>query len=181
MTTTTTTTRGVRIRRLDALDERTRAALAGVLIDCVDGGASVSFMPPLSQARAEAFWQEVAASLSRGERMLFVAEDDETGEIVGTVQVTLRLAENQPQRGELVKMLVHRRGRRRGVGAALLAAAESAASEAGKRLLVLDTVSDSDGERLYARHGWQRLGSIEDYALMPDGTPCAATILYKHL
>ena len=170
----------IRIRRLDGVDERQLAELADVLIDCVAGGASVSFLHPLSRAKAEAFWRGIAAGVARGERALLVAED-EAGAIVGTVQVLLHQPENQPHRGDVAKMLVHRRARRLGLGARLLAAAEAAALAAGKTLLVLDTVSGSDGDRLYARHGWQALGRIENYALWPDGQPCAATIFYKHL
>jgi len=170
----------IRIRRLDGVDERQLAELADVLIDCVAGGASVSFLHPLSRAKAEAFWRGIAAGVARGERALLVAEDD-AGAIVGTVQVLLHQPENQPHRGDVAKMLVHRRARRLGLGARLLAAAEAAALAAGKTLLVLDTVSGSDGDRLYARHGWQALGRIENYALWPDGQPCAATIFYKHL
>ena len=170
----------IRIRRLDGVDERQLAELADVLIDCVVGGASVSFLHPLSRAKAEAFWRGIAAGVARGERALLVAED-EAGAIVGTVQVLLHQPENQPHRGDVAKMLVHRRARRLGLGARLLAAAEAAALAAGKTLLVLDTVSGSDGDRLYARHGWQALGRIENYALWPDGQPCAATIFYKHL
>ena len=170
----------IRIRRLDGVDERQLAELADVLIDCVAGGASVSFLHPLSRAKAEAFWRGIAAGVARGERALLVAEDD-AGAIVGTVQVLLHQPENQPHRGDIAKMLVHRRARRLGLGARLLAAAEAAALAAGKTLLVLDTVSGSDGDRLYARHGWQALGRIENYALWPDGQPCAATIFYKHL
>lgn len=168
------------IRRLHELGEREIAALADVLIDCVDGGASVSFLRPLSRDKADAFWRAAAASAARGERIVLVAEDG-AGAIVGTVQVLLNLPENQPHRGEIVKMLVHRRARRLGLGARLLAAAESAARAAGKTLLVLDTVSGSDGDRLYARHGWQALGPIPSYALWPDGEPCAATIFWKQL
>ncbi|HXU70695.1 MAG TPA: GNAT family N-acetyltransferase [Polyangia bacterium] len=170
----------VAIRRLQELGEREIAALGDVLIDCVDGGASVSFLRPLGRDKADAFWRAAAASVARGERIVLVAEDD-AGAIVGTVQVLLNLPENQPHRGEIVKMLVHRRARRLGLGARLLAAAESAALAAGKTLLLLDTVSGSDGDRLYARHGWQALGPIPNYALWPDGEPCAATIFWKAL
>jgi GNAT superfamily N-acetyltransferase len=154
--------------------------LSDVLIDCVEGGASVSFMLPMTRAKADAFWQRTSASLARGERVVLAAEDA-TGTIVGTVQVLLDQPENQPHRGDVSKMLVHRRGRRRGVGAVLLAAAERSALEAGKTLLVLDTVTGSDGYRLYTRHGWQRVGEIPDYALWPDGRPCPTTVFYKLL
>jgi len=116
----------------------------------------------------------------RGERLVFVAEDPD-GRIVGTVQVVWAQPENQPHRADVAKMLVHRRARRAGVGAALLSAAERGALAHGRTLLVLDTVTGSDGYRLYARNGWQRCGEIPDYALWPDGTPCATTVYFKSL
>ena len=170
---------GIRIRGLQAIGEREVDGLSDVLIDCVEGGASVSFMLPMSRAKAGAFWRNTAASVARGERIVLVAEDD-AGTIVGTAQVILAQPENQPHRGDLAKMLVHRRARKRGIGAALLAAAERGALEAGKTLLVLDTASD-DAERLYARHGWQRCGVIPGYALWPDGAPCSTTYFFKSL
>jgi GNAT superfamily N-acetyltransferase len=169
----------IRIRCLQTFGEHEIEGLSDVLIDCVEGGASVSFMLPMTRAKADAFWRGASASVARGERVVLAAEDA-TGTIVGTVQVILQQPENQPHRGDLVKMLVHRRARRRGVGAALLAAAERSALGAGKTLLVLDTASD-DAERLYARQGWQRCGRIPDYALLPDGAPCATTIYFKFL
>jgi GNAT superfamily N-acetyltransferase len=173
-------TGSIEIRCLETVGDREIQGLSDVLIDCVEGGASVSFMLPLSRAKAEAFWHSASASLARGERAVLVAED-EAGVIVGTVQVLLNQPENQPHRGDIAKMLVHRRARRLGVGAALLAAAERSARNAGKTLLVLDTVTGSDAERLYARQGWQRCGEIPDYALWPNGTPCATTIFFKFL
>jgi GNAT superfamily N-acetyltransferase len=167
------------IKRLERIGSREIQGLSDVLIDCVNGGASVSFMLPMTRAKAETFWAQVAESVRRGERIVLAAEDAD-GTIVGTVQVSFDLPENQPHRGDLAKMLVHRKARRQGVGAALLIAAERDALEAGKTLLVLDTASD-DAERLYARQGWQRCGEIPHYALMPDGAPCATTVYYKFL
>ena len=169
----------IHIRDLPTLGEREIQGLSDVLIDCVESGASVSFMLPMSRAKAEAFWRSTSASVARGERVVLAAEDA-AGTIVGTAQVIWAQPENQPHRGDLAKMLVHRRARRRGVGAALLVAAERCALGAGKTLLVLDTASD-DAERLYARHGWQRCGQIPNYALLPDGAPCATTIFFKFL
>jgi GNAT superfamily N-acetyltransferase len=169
----------IRIRHLETLADSEIDGLSDVLVDCVEGGASVSFMLPMSRAKAESFWHAAAASVERGERVVLIAEDA-AGSIVGTVQVIWAQAENQPHRGDLAKMLVHRRARRQGVGAALLEAAERSAVDAGRTLLVLDTASD-DAERLYARRGWQRCGVIPDYALMPDGAPCATTIFFKLL
>lgn len=169
----------IRIRCLQIIGEPEIQGLSDLLIDCVEGGASVSFMLPMSRAKAEAFWRGAAASAARGERVVLAAEDA-AGQIVGTVQIILAQPENQPHRGDLAKMLVHRRARRQGIGAALLEAAERTALGAGKTLLVLDTAS-ADAERLYGRHGWQRCGQIPDYALLPDGTPCATAIYFKFL
>src|SRR3954465_1017018 len=129
-------------------------ALADVLLDCVEGGASVGFMHPLPRAKALAFWQNTLASAARGERIVLVAEDMESRTIVGTVQVVLTMPDNQPHRADVAKMQVHRRARRRGLGAALMRAAEAAARQAGKTLLVLDTVTGGDAERLYISLGW---------------------------
>lgn len=170
----------IQIRCLEAIGEREIQGLSDVLIDCVEGGASVSFMLPMTRAKAEGYWHTTSASVARGERVVLAAEDA-TGMIVGTVQVVLNQPENQPHRGDVAKMLVHRRARRQGVGVALLAAAERSALSAGKTLLVLDTVTGGDAERMYARQGWQRCGEIPHYALWPDGTPCATTIFFKFL
>lgn len=173
-------TLAAQVRCLQTIGDREIKGLSDVLIDCVDGGASVGFMLPMSRAKAEAFWSSVSASVARGERAVIIAEDSAAA-IVGTVQVILDQPENQPHRGDIAKMLVHRRVRRQGVGEMLLAAAERRALSAGKTLLVLDTVTDSDAERLYLRHGWQRCGQIPNYALWPDGRPCPTTIYFKFL
>jgi len=153
--------------------------LTDILLDCVDGGASVSFMSPLSRGKALGFWRGALASAARGERIVLVARDTQ-GRVSGTVQVVLAQAENQPHRGDVAKMLVHRRARRCGLGRALMQAAETQALAAGKTLLVLDTASD-DAQRLYARSGWIQCGRIPGYALLPSGEPCATTLFYKQL
>jgi GNAT superfamily N-acetyltransferase len=170
---------GIQVRTLSALGDGEIRELGDVLIDCVEGGASVSFMLPITRAAADAFWRNVARSVARNERILLIAEDA-AGGIVGTVQIIFAEAPNQRHRADIAKMLVHRRARKRGVGAALLAAAESAALESGKTLLVLDTASD-DAERLYERLGWQRCGLIPGYALLPGGGLCDTTIYYRTL
>jgi len=169
-----------RIRRATS-DPRTVEGLADVLVDAVEGGASVSFMDPLPRAKAVAFWEGVMAGAARGERVVLVAEEIAGGAIVGTVQVVLATPENQPHRADVAKMLVHRRARRRGIGAALMRAAEEHAQDAGRTLLVLDTVTGGDAERLYARLGWQRCGIIPGYALLPRGGLCSTTVFYREL
>jgi ribosomal protein S18 acetylase RimI-like enzyme len=172
-------TDAVRIRRVDP-HEDVIGALADVLIDCVEGGASVGFMLPMERARAEAFWASVLSGIERGERIVFVAEEPGSGSVVGTVQVILHVPENQPHRGEISKMLVRRSARRQGVAEALMTAAQAAATEAGKTLLVLDTAS-AEAERLYDRLGWQRVGVVPGYALWPEGGLVHTTFFYKDL
>jgi len=170
-----------RIRTLSPAEVAARVPeLADVLVDCVEGGASVSFMLPISRDTAEAFWRMVADGVVAGERLVLVAEDAQ-GRIAGTVQLVLAQPENQPHRADVAKMLVHRRARRQGVAQRMLEAIDAHAVEAGKTVLVLDTVAGGDAERLYARAGWQRVGSIPNFALMPDGAPCATTYFHKQL
>jgi GNAT superfamily N-acetyltransferase len=169
-----------RIERVEPHDaDSVLPALADILLDCVDGGASVSFMSPLSRDKALQFWRGVLDGVARGERIVLVARDAHGG-ISGTVQVILAQPENQPHRADVAKMLVHRRARRQGLGEALMRAAEHAALQARKTLLVLDTASDA-AERLYARAGWTECGRIPGYALLPSGEPCATTYFYKQL
>lgn len=167
------------VRCVDTLDADQIEALTDVLIDCVEGGASVSFMLPLVRDRAKAFWQRVARGVAAGERALLIAEDD-TG-VCGTVQLILDLPDNQPHRADVAKMLVHRRARRHGIGAALMRAAEAEALKRGRTLLVLDTVTGSDASRLYSRLGWIRAGDIPRYALWPQGGFCSTTYFYRDL
>jgi len=166
------------LRRLHAVDDAQIDGLADVLIDCVEGGASVSFMHPLARERAVAFWRRVGQGVAAGERALLIAEDARG--VCGTVQLVLEQPENQPHRAELSKMLVHRRARRQGLGEALMRAAEDTARECGKTLLVLDTAS-ADAERLYERQGWVRVGVIPDFALLPHGGLCGTTVYYRNL
>ncbi len=168
-----------RIERLMDLTDEHIQGLTDVLMDCVEGGASISFMSPLTRERAVAFWRRVAQGVAAGERALLVAGDEHG--ICGTVQLVLDLPENQPHRADLAKMLVHRRARRQGLGAALMLAAESMARDCGKTLLVLDAVTNGDAARLYERLGWFRVGDVPNFALMPDGTPCSTTYYYRDL
>ena len=166
------------IRRLHAPSATEIDALSRLLIDCVAGGASVSFMHPLPLSKAQAFWRQVAEGATCGERALFAAENGSG--LCGTVQLVLAQPENQPHRADLAKMLVHPRARRQGLGAALLAAAEQAARLHGKTLLVLDTAS-AEAARLYARAGWVACGTVPGYALLPHGGLCDTTFFHRTL
>jgi GNAT superfamily N-acetyltransferase len=166
------------IRVLSAAEVEAAAEdLADVLMDCVQGGASVSFMADFTRERALAFWREAADLVAQGRRIFLVARD-EAG-IVGTVQLAPVTIDNQPHRAEVTKMLVHRRGRRRGIGEALMAAVEAEAVRIGRTLLMLDTVSGDAGDRLYRRCGWIPYGVVPNFALYPDGRLCDATFFYK--
>jgi hypothetical protein len=145
----------IEIRRLDATEAHAHLdGLAAVLVDCVAGGASVSYLAPFSHEQARAAFEAFAAEAERGRRLVLAAFAE--GRLVGTVQVILALPPNQPQRR------IGSSGRR-------------------KTLLVLDTVTGDNAERLYTRLGWTRVGVIPAYALYPDGRPCDTTVFWKAL
>src|SRR5438132_9919708 len=170
----------IEIRRLGVTEVYAHLdGLASVLADCVAGGASVSYLAPFSHEQARAEFEAMAAEAEKGRRLILAAFAD--GRLVGTVQVILALPPNQPHRGEIAKLLVHRSARKRGIAQRLLEHAESEARAAGKTLLVLDTVTGDNAERLYTRLGWTRVGVIPGYALYPDGRPCDTTVFWKAL
>lgn len=152
--------------------------LAQVLLDCVEGGASVSFMLPLTQEKALRFWRGVAERVGRGERTLIVAEDAQG--IAGTVQLITDMPDNQLHRADVAKLLVRRRARGAGIGRRLMESVEQEACAQHRTLLVLDT-ANATAERLYERLGWQRAGTIPDFACLPEGPLCATTFFYKRL
>ena len=168
------------IRRLSPVELREQLdALAAVLHDCVAGGASVSYMEPFSQEDARSAFEGFVAEAEQGRRLILAAFAE--GRLVGTVQVILTLPPNQPHRGEIAKLLVHRSARGRGIARQLMDSAEAEARAEGKTLLVLDAVTGGDAARLYDRLGWTTVGVIPNYALYPDGRPCDTTYFWKAL
>lgn len=168
----------VEVRRLDADELRAGVdGVAGILADCVAGGASVGYMAPFSEDQARTVVAAFVAEALAGRRVILGAFVD--GRVVGSVQVVLALPPNQPHRAEITKLLVHRSARRRGVARRLMEAAEVEARREGRTLLVLDAVSDGDAARLYGRLGWTAVGMIPGYALFPDGRPCDTTVFWK--
>lgn len=158
-----------------------REALEDLLVDAVEGGASVNFIWPMRREKATRWWDGALAGLARGERLIFVAETAD-GRVDGTVQLIPAHQENQPHRGDLAKMLVHRRARRQGLGAALMRAAETEARLRGLTLLILDTETGSAGAHLYASQGWIKFGEVPGYALCADGSRAEpASFFYKIL
>jgi GNAT superfamily N-acetyltransferase len=173
-------THEIDVRRLEGPVLRAHLdGLAAVLADCVAGGASVSYMAPFSLADARSEFERWAADVDDGTRLLLAACRGD--EVVGTVQVVFATPPNQPHRADVAKLLVHRAARRGGVAQLLMEHAESEARAEGKTLLVLDTVTGDDAERLYTRLGWTRVGVIPNYALYPDGRPCDTTVFWKTL
>jgi ribosomal protein S18 acetylase RimI-like enzyme len=170
----------IEVRRLAGPELRVQLdGLAAVLHDCVEGGASVSYMAPFSLAQAREAFERFVVDAEQGRRLILAAFAG--GELVGTVQVILALPPNQPHRAEIAKLLVRRSARRRGIAELLMAEAEREATGEGKTLLVLDTVTGSAAERLYERLGFTPLGVIPGFALYPDGRPCDATVFWKAL
>jgi ribosomal protein S18 acetylase RimI-like enzyme len=153
--------------------------LADLLVDTVRGGASVGFLAPLDRAAAVAWWRERVEAVRSGGQAVWVARDG--ARVLGTVGLVFPDRPNSRHRAELVKLMVHRDGRGRGLGRALLATAERAAAEAGVTLLHLDTETGSPAERLYDGTGWTRIGQIPDYAADPHGTLRPTSVYYKRV
>jgi GNAT superfamily N-acetyltransferase len=154
-------------------------ALAEILSDAVDSGAAVNFLRPLPVADAEAWWRSRSADVAREAIRPIVARLD--GELVGVVLLVPSPKQNSPYRADVQKVLVHRRARGRGIGSGLMAALEGVARGAGCWLLILDTYTGSDADRMYRRLGWTPFGTVPDYAFDTDGVPAAATFFYKDL
>lgn len=169
------------IERVESLDASILKGLAEITLDVVEGGASVGFLLPFSLEKATLFWEKVKGRVESGEVTLLLARASESNQLIGTVQLITGLPENQPHRGDVAKMQVRSSFRKKGVGEALLKAIEAEAIRQGRSLLVLDTATDSDAQRLYTRLGWKEVGAIPNYALWPDGRPCSSTFFYKQL
>ncbi|MSU23219.1 MAG: GNAT family N-acetyltransferase [Opitutus sp.] len=155
------------------------ADLSALLRDAVEGGASIGFMLPLADAEVAAFWADVLAEVAANQRVLLVARA--AGRLVGSVQLELAQRPNSRHRAELQKLLVLRAHRSRGLGAALLAAAEDHARRHQRSLVVLDTSASGNALGLYARGGYTRVGVIPRYATDPDGPLIDTVIYYKEL
>ena len=155
------------------------AMLSELLIETVANGGSVSFMHPLSQAAAEAFWSGSLSAAERGGRIILGAFEGD--ELIGTVTLLLDLPPNQPHRAEIAKMMTRVSHRHRGIATALLREAERLAIAHGRWLLVLDTAEDEGAAALYERVGFKLTGVIPDYAFKPHGGLTGTLIYWKRL
>lgn len=170
----------VSILACDAAAMETRLdALAALLCDAVAHGASVNFLAGLQAPRARQFWEGQIAGLAAGTTHLLLAERD--GVVCGTVLLFLAQQPNAPHRAEIGKMLVHSGQRRQGLGRRLLAAAETAARQAGRSLLLLDTEAGSAGDKLYRACGWTEFGRVPDHAFRPHGVLGETVYFYKQI
>ncbi|MEJ1979277.1 MAG: GNAT family N-acetyltransferase [Acetobacteraceae bacterium] len=171
---------GSTIRALDAAEAEARlGALSDILVDAVAHGASVNFMAGFSAAEGQGFWRNQLAGIASGEKRLFVGEDGK--QLVATVMLMFAHQPNAPHRAEIGKMLVLSSARRQGLGRRLLAAAEAAARDAGRTLLMLDTETGSSGDKLYRSCGWTAIGGVPGHAFTPDGRLAETTLFYKVL
>jgi ribosomal protein S18 acetylase RimI-like enzyme len=169
------------IETLDAAAVRARTAeLSDILIDCVDGGASVGFLPPLAEGDAKAYWGTVAEAVAEGSRILLVA-GPRGARADGTVQLDLAMRPNGRHRAEVVRLLVHRRARRQGLGRTLMHAIEDEARRLDRTTLVLDTREGDPSEALYRSLGWQHAGTIPRYARSANGALDGSAFYYKLL
>jgi ribosomal protein S18 acetylase RimI-like enzyme len=168
------------IERLDAPTAETLLPqFVALLQDAVESGASLGFWAPLDDDPAQAYWRDVFAEVRAGQRLLLGALRD--GALLGSVQLAPSPKQNAPQRAEVQRLMVHRAYRRQGIGQALMRAVEREALDAGRTLIVLDTNTGSDAERLYRSLGYRELGVIPDYTIGPDSAGYASTFFYKSL
>ncbi|MEZ5934020.1 MAG: GNAT family N-acetyltransferase [Alphaproteobacteria bacterium] len=159
-------------------EERMRGLVA-LLIDSVEGGASIGFHYPLAPEKAETFWQRWIDEVAAGQRRLLIAEHGET--IVGCVMLALPAFENGFNRADVQKLLVLRSYRRRGIARRLMIGLETLGRDLGRRLLVLDSSTDTDGNHFYSATGWTHVGDVPDYASLPDGRLHPTSLFYKQL
>ncbi|MFD6278138.1 GNAT family N-acetyltransferase [Streptomyces sp. NPDC060209] len=152
---------------------------AALMIEAVEGGASVGFLAPLDRAAAAIWWRERALAVESGSKQVWIARDDER--VVGTIGLVKAALPNARHRAEVEKLMVRPSARGRGIGRALLTAVERSAATEGLTLLVLDTETGSDAEHLYRAAGWTPCGSVPDYAADPYGTLRATTFYYRAL
>lgn len=159
--------------------EQVLGSLADLLIDAVESGASIGFMPPLLLREAEDYWRGVIAAMREGKCVLLsIAED---AAIQGSVQLALETRANGNHRAELCKLFVHRRARRRGMAKALMLAAEEEARRLGRTLLVMDTRQGGEAEKLCESLGYHRFGEVPAYARSADGSLHTTVFFYHQL
>lgn len=170
------------VARATAQDIETHLdAFAELLRDAVDGGASVGFLPPLSEEKALDYWLETSLAVRKGQVCLWVAWQEGTAHIIGSVQLHLAQQQNASQRAEVAKLLVHRDFRRQGIATALVGRLEQHAASIHRTTLVLDTRENDPSNALYQRLGYSQVGWIPAYALSADGQPAATVVYYKLL
>ncbi len=159
--------------------ERDMQQLANLLMDAVASGASIGFMPPLEESEALNYWRSVIAAMRDGSRILLVAADGDL--IQGSVQIGLEMRANGNHRAEAMKLFVHRRARRQGLARALMAEVESTARNIGRTLLLMDTRTGGEAEKMCEALGYMKFGEVPDYARNADGLLHATSFFYKQL
>jgi acetyltransferase len=159
--------------------ERHIEALTDLLIDAVDSGASVGFLPPLARSEALAYWRAVIAAMREGRRILLVSMEGEL--LQGSVQLDLEMRANGSHRAEAMKLFVDRRARRRGLAKALMTALEDTASSLGRTLLLMDTRKGGEAEKLCESLRYTRYGEVPGYARSGNGELHATVFFYREI
>lgn len=150
-----------------------------LLIDVVDNGASIGFLPPLSDNDARAYWESRMNGLQSGEIVLLVSHENDA--VTGCVQLALEPRANGNHRAEIQKLMVHTSYRRRGIGRELMFTAEKFARQHNRTTIILDTRQGDPSELLYQSMDYIQAGVIPQYARSADGTLHATVFYYKLL
>ena len=153
--------------------------LVEILVNVVEGGASVNFMPPFTPTESLDYWQKIVPVVKEGRVILLVALVE--GKAVGTVQLVLPIPPNQSHRADVAKLLVHQSARRYGIARALMQHLETVARRHGRTLLTLDTMTGTVAERLYLSLGYILVGIIPGYSYFPNGSLGDTAFFYKPL
>lgn len=156
--------------------------LAALLVDAVDGGAGVNFLAGVTVDETAAWWRDRLDQVRDGTITAFVVRDpDDPSRILGSTILIRSRNPNSPHRAEIGKVLVHRSARRRGLGRALMTAAEDHARAEGRWLLLLDTQQGSAADAMYRALGWHVFGVVPNHAMLTDGTLSTTTYFWKDL
>ncbi|WP_420488781.1 GNAT family N-acetyltransferase [Paenibacillus caui] len=161
------------ISEVKFMEQRLLNGLSKLLIRVVEDGASIGFLPPLSDEEAAGYWKQV---LEPGVHLWIAVQD---GTIVGSVQLQLALKANGSHRAEVAKLMVDPDSRRKGIARLLMQTMEAKAKEEGRSLLVLDTRSGDPSNNLYRSLNYSEAGRIPRYARSANGDLDETVFYYK--
>lgn len=150
-----------------------------LLCDCVDSGASIGFLPPMSELEAKSYWLGVQENIDAHNTIMLIVKND--GQVIGSVQISLSSKSNALHRCEVEKLMVLSDFQRQGVATMLMQGVEKVAAAWQRELVVLDTRTDDDAYHLYKKLGYNIVGNIPNYAKSASGDFDPTTIFYKEI